>query len=106
MRDVAFRRALGDMIEDRGIEEDIILLDDHTYDNSIIGLTVDYRVVYSFEKMVEEYMQDENCTEEEAIEWLEYNTLRAIPYFGERAPIIISDSKKQIMDFYDFGDQR
>ena len=31
------------------------------------------------------------CSEYEAIEFIEYNTLRALPYFGDMAPIIMYD---------------
>ena len=40
-------------------------------------------------KMVEWLISTEGFTEEEAIEWIDYNTLRAIGYFGEDAPIIM-----------------
>jgi hypothetical protein len=66
-----------------------IVLDNESYDNSIIGVTFDDRVIYSYERMVEEYMKDNNCTEEEAVDWIEYNTIRAIPYFPEPRPVIV-----------------
>lgn len=28
-------------------------------------------------------------TEEEAIEWIDFNTLRALPYLGEGAPVVM-----------------
>ena len=28
---------------------------------------------------------------EEAIEWIEYNTIRALPYMGNKAPIIVKE---------------
>jgi hypothetical protein len=34
-------------------------------------------------------MEEEEFTEEEAIEWIDYNTIRALPYMGEKAPIIM-----------------
>ena len=39
--------------------------------------------------MVEWLVETEKFTHEEAIEWIEYNTIRALPYFGEGAPIIM-----------------
>ena len=39
--------------------------------------------------MVEWLISTEGFTEEEAIEWIDYNTIRAIEYFGEDAPIIM-----------------
>lgn len=77
-----------------------ILLDSASYDASIVGLTEGNRVVYSFDSMVEELMEDEGWTYEEAVEWLEYNTLRAIPYMGEQAPIIVSETRESLLDKY------
>lgn len=73
------------------LPEDSIVFDNYAYDNSIIGVSTDGRVVYSYEKMVQELMRDEGLSEMEAIEWIDYNTIRAIPYGGEFAPIICED---------------
>lgn len=37
-------------------------------------------------------------TEQEAIEWIEYNTIRALPYFGSDAPIIMYPIYEDIKD--------
>ena len=71
------------------LPSDAIVFDNHAYDNSLIGVTFDDRAIYSFNRMVVELMTDEGWTEEEAIEWIEYNTIRALPYAGEKAPIIV-----------------
>ena len=68
-----------------------IILDNYAYDNSIIGVSTDGRVVYSYSKMIKELMDDEGLSEIDAMEWIDYNTVRAIPYFGEGAPIICED---------------
>ena len=44
--------------------------------------------------MVEWLISTEGFTEEEAIEWIDYNTLRAIGYFGEDVPIIMYPIKE------------
>ena len=105
MKDLAFREALNEYIEDEGIEEDVLLLEDHTFNKSIIGISVDGRIIYSLEKMVEEFCEDEECDELEALEWLDYNTMRALPYMGSRRPIIMVDSKRSIMDRYGYAAQ-
>ena len=71
------------------LPEDAIIFDNMSYDGSIIGVTTDDRVVYSYDKMVEELMQDEEWSYEDAVEWIDYNTIRALPYAGENAPIIM-----------------
>lgn len=68
-----------------------IILDNSSYDNSIIGTTIDGGIIYSLERMVEEYMSDEDCTEEEALDWIHYNTIRAIPYSPDPKPMIVSE---------------
>ena len=73
------------------LPEDAMVFDNASYDNSIIGMSTDGRVIYSFNKMVEEFMSDENVSEMEAVEWIEYNTIRALPYLGENAPIICEE---------------
>ena len=69
--------------------EDIVILADYSYDDALIGVTEDYRAVYDFDKMVAWLMQTERFTQDEAIEWIEYNTIRALGYAGPDAPIII-----------------
>lgn len=60
------------------------------YDSAILGVDVlTGRVVYSYGKMVEYLVEKEGFSEEEAQEWIEFNTLRALPYGGAKAPIVI-----------------
>ncbi len=70
--------------------EDVKYLTNDSYDTALIGVTTDNRAVYDFNKMVKWLIEVQGFNDEtEAIEWIEYNTLRAIPYMGEDAPIII-----------------
>ena len=34
-------------------------------------------------------METEGWDEIDAVEWIDYNTIRALPYMGENAPMII-----------------
>ena len=102
MVDENFRRILATYCEEQELQEDErpLIFDNQAYDNSIIGLTDDNRLVYDYEKMVKEYMSDNNSSEEEAIEWIEYNTMRSLGYGREKTPIIVRFTKKFIEDFY------
>ena len=71
--------------------EDFFCLENYSYEGAIVGITTDNRVVYSFSKMVEWLMTTENFTQEDAVEWIEYNTIRALAYYGPEAPIIMYD---------------
>ena len=33
--------------------------------------------------------ENPDWTEEDAVEWIDFNTLRTVPYMGEKAPIIV-----------------
>ena len=69
--------------------EDVKYLVNYSYDDALIGVTEDGRAVYDFNKMVEWLMDEEGWDDITAIEWIECNTIRALPYFGEGAPIIM-----------------
>ena len=69
--------------------EGAIVFDRPDYDNAIIGVTEDGRVVYDFNKMVDYLMVVDGMKRHEAVEFIEYNTIRALPYAGEKAPIIM-----------------
>lgn len=73
--------------------EEMILFDNPSFDNSIIGVSVGQlgdRAVYSYDKMVSEYMEDNSCSEEDAVEFIDYNTIRSLDYLSDiNKPIII-----------------
>lgn len=69
--------------------DDVVVFRNFDYDSALIGVSEDNRAVYDFELMVEYICREEGWTAEEAIEWIEYNTIRALPYMGPDAPIII-----------------
>ena len=64
-------------------------LTNYSYDDALIGVSDDGRAVYDYEKMVEWLVSEEGFSVEDAIEWIDYNTLRAIPYMGSDAPIVM-----------------
>ena len=78
------------------LPEDAIVFGDMfmSYDNAIIGVTTDGRVVYDYDKMVEELIEDEEWSYEEAVEWIDYNTIRSLPYAGPSGPIIMYSIQK------------
>lgn len=74
--------------------EDTVVLESPDYLSAIIGISEEGRLVYSYDKMVEHLMTVENMDAEEAMEFIDYNTIRALPYAGEMAPIILYDIEK------------
>jgi hypothetical protein len=69
--------------------EDVIYLTNYSYDDALIGISDDNRAIYDYDKMVEWLVVEESFTVEDAMEWIDYNTIRALPYMGEGAPIIM-----------------
>ena len=69
--------------------EDVVIFTDFGYDDALIGVSEDNRAVYDYEKMVEWLMRTEGWSYEDAAEWINYNTIRALPYAGADAPIIM-----------------
>ena len=69
--------------------EGVKFLTNYSYDTALIGVTTDDRAVYDFDLMVQWLMDEEGFTEEEALEWIEYNTNRAFPYMGADGPIVM-----------------
>lgn len=66
------------------------------FDSAIIGVCGGFdsgRVAYSVSKMVEILFYDAGVPYEEAMEYLEFNTLGA--YVGERTPIYIYDDEEE-----------
>lgn len=64
-------------------------LTDYSYDSALIGVSENYEAVYDYELMIEWLVEEEGWSVEDAIEWIECNTLRALPYFGANHPIVI-----------------
>lgn len=70
--------------------DDVIIFRNPDYDSAIIGVSTDNQAVYDYDKMVEHLVNNEGMTEEEAADFISYNTVRALPYMGENHPIILS----------------
>ena len=65
--------------------------DPYYYDEAIIGVSHEGRVIYSYDKLIETLVAHDGMSPEEAMEWIDYNTIRGIPYMGEKAPIVMYD---------------
>ena len=79
-----------DLINELGLEDSIVF-ENPDYDSAIIGYdAVSNRIIYDFDLMVEHLMNTDGMEYDEAVEFIEYNTIRATPYAGEMAPIILN----------------
>lgn len=70
--------------------DDSIVFENPDYDAAIVGYDENSgRIIYDIEKMAECLMKDDNMSYEDAIDFISYNTLRALPYAGENGPIVM-----------------
>lgn len=81
-----------ELLSMHGLDE-TLLFESPSYDSAFIGISHDDRAVYSYDKMVEYLVEQEEMTEEEAVDFIGYNTLRAMPYMPN-SPIVVFDYEK------------
>lgn len=90
------RRYLPDALVDE-LPDDAFVFDPEGLDQAIVNIS-DGRVVYDYEKLIKAYMEvfaDEEDRDSDqlwldAVDWVHYNTLRALPYMPLNARPIIT----------------
>ena len=81
-----------DILEQLGYGESMVFTDPD-FDSAIIGTTGDGRVVYSYDRMVEQLMHDEQMSQEDAEEFIAFNTVRSLPYI-DVGPVIVYNTEE------------
>ena len=74
--------------------KDTVVLENPSYLNAIIGITDDGALCYSYEKMIKCLMEEDKIEQEDAMEFIDYNTIRALPYASSMGvrPIVVYDT--------------
>lgn len=85
--------------------ESAVVFDNPDYDAAIIGYTVDGRAVYDYDLMLRVLEIRDEMAEDEALDWLDYNTIRALPYAGEFAPVVMTPIENPEADAL-FGEEK
>lgn len=81
---------LKEFLTDFGYEGTIVL-ENPDYVGAVIGVDDEGRLVYSYDKMVQCLVDEDGMSYEEAAEFIDYNTIRALPYMGTSAPIVFHE---------------
>ena len=68
---------------------DSVIFQNPDYMSAVVGVSEEGRVIYSYEKMVWALMMTDGMDYEEAVEFVDFNTIGALPTMGENAPIIM-----------------
>lgn len=78
--------------------KDTVVFENPSYLKAIIGLSDDGALCYSYEKMIECLMEEDGMDYEGAMEFIDYNTIRALPYassMGIRPVVVYNDFFKE-----------
>ena len=72
---------------------DTVVLENPSYLNAIIGITDEGALCYSYEKMIKCLMEEDKMEYEDAMEFVDYNTIQALPYVSSMGvrPIVVYD---------------
>lgn len=84
---------LKDLLNEMGYN-DTVVFENPSYLKAIIGISDDGALCYSYEKMVQCLMEEDKMEEEDAMEFIDYNTIRALPYassMGVRPIVVYND---------------
>lgn len=69
--------------------EGTVFMPDEAYDDALLGVTETGQAVYVYEDLIAGLMEHDGMTSDEAAEFIDYNVLRSLPYYGDAAPIIV-----------------
>tara|TARA_R110001592_G_scaffold142674_3_gene364896 strand:+ start:5451 stop:5783 length:333 start_codon:yes stop_codon:yes gene_type:complete len=83
---------------EKGLIDFVILEPQDDFNKAVVGYDEKQnRLIYDYEKIVEaiaeSFLDEERSLESaynDALEWVNFNTLRSVPYMGKYRPIIIS----------------
>ena len=79
---------LKEKLQELGFEETIIL-ENPSYSTAITGISSHGNLIYDYDLMIEYLIEHDNMSYEDAVEFIDYNTIRAIDYMGEFKPIVM-----------------
>lgn len=68
---------------------DTVVLECPSYISAVVGISTDGRLIYSRDLMVRYLCKQQGMTELDAEEFIDFNTVGALPNMGEKAPIIM-----------------
>lgn len=81
-----------DALAEGYISEDALRFENPSFDNSVVAVDYDGRLIYDYDLMVEELMKQDDMSGEEAIDFISYNTLRSLDYMTDKKkPIVIME---------------
>ena len=74
----------------------MIFFDNLSYDNAIIGISTDDRIIYDYNKLLDVLQNEYGFTLEDAISHIDFNIIRSLDY-NENSPIIMYDDDEDLL---------
>lgn len=63
---------------ENGGDEKTVMFRNPSFPRSLVGVSTDGRAVYSLDQMIQEFADDNDCSEEDAADFIHYNTLGSL----------------------------
>lgn len=82
------------------VAPEALVFDNPSFDTAIIGIASNGAVVYSLDLMCEEFARVNECDYMDALEFIDYNTLRAISFASGGIPPVVIEN-----EFYEYKDK-
>lgn len=77
------------LLSDWNLDEAVVF-ENPSYETAIVGYDVhSNRIIYDYELMIDYLVENEQMNEDEAVEFIDYNTIRSLDYV-ENHPIILN----------------
>ena len=77
------------LLSDWNLDEAVVF-ENPSYETAIVGYDVhSNRIIYDYELMIDYLVENEQMNEDEAVEFIDYNTIRSLDYI-ENQPIILN----------------
>jgi len=90
VREEISRRRLAERISEIGFDPDeMVRFDSPSYDDAVVGVTNDGRLVYDYELMAESLAKSDGISIEDAIEFIDYNAIGSLAGGDAGMPVVL-----------------
>lgn len=81
-----------DWLLENGGDDKTVMFRNPSFPRSLVGVSTDGRAVYLLDQMIQEYADDNDCSEEDAADFIHYNTLGSLHPSKEfeKTPIVLA----------------
>ena len=70
-------------------DEGVVILEPSYLDEAIVGVNNEGKLIYDYDRLVKANIEHGGMTYNEAVEWIEFNTIRSLPHMGRLHPEVM-----------------